>query len=86
MQVASAIGPGLAGAALLQLSVAQVYVVFGLAQFACAFGYCIVPRYREFLALDHETVKGWYGREYQLAFLRGKNVVVSTPGVVRDPL
>lgn len=68
MQIAGSLGPALAGIALGHFPVGPVYIGFGLLEFLCAFGYYWVPRYREFLSLDHAAVKGWFGREYPAAF------------------
>ncbi|MDN3578881.1 MFS transporter [Chitinimonas viridis] len=73
MQIAGTLGPGLAGIALTSIPVREVYVVFGLAEFVFAFGYFLVPRYREFLALGHEEVRGWYGRQFPGAFRRAES-------------
>ncbi|QDQ28765.1 MFS transporter [Chitinimonas arctica] len=71
-QIAGTLGPGIAGVTLLHFPIGPVYIVFGLAVFASAFGYFVIPRYREFLSLDHTAVIGWYGKQYPKAFGRGE--------------
>lgn len=68
MQVAGALGPGLAGAALARWSVGQVYVAFGLGVFLAALGYLRVPGYRRFLELPHDEAEGHYARLHPQLF------------------
>ncbi|MBX9349437.1 MFS transporter [Chromobacterium vaccinii] len=67
-QAADAIGPALVGAALLHWSVTAVYAAAGLLMMASALGMLWVPRFREFLSLDHDRAKDWYRREYPQVF------------------
>ena len=69
--VASMIGPALAGVALLHLPVAAVFVAFGLTGAFCALGLGLVPGFRAFMALDHEQVDNFYGRHFPQAFADG---------------
>ncbi|PHV02934.1 MFS transporter [Iodobacter sp. BJB302] len=69
-QVAGAIGPALAGVALLHWQLPVVYTVFSLiaAVFACCFVF--IPRSKEFFELNHEQVNDWYRKEYPSGFER----------------
>jgi len=62
-QISSTLGPGLAGLALLGVSVAQCYVAFGIVIAGCTMGLSTIPKIREFLSLDHDAVTGWYEKE-----------------------
>lgn len=68
MTVAGALGPALAGLALLQWPVAQVYIAFGLAAALSALGFLLVPDFRTLMSLDHESVKDWYARRHPELF------------------
>lgn len=67
-QVAGILGPMIAGAALTHWAVGPVYTCFGLATCLLAFGFVLIPRSREFFALNHEQVKDWFRHEYPDAF------------------
>jgi MFS family permease len=67
-QVAQTLGPAIAGVALAHWSVRAVYLGFGLATFVSAFGFFLVPGFRAFMALDHDTVDNWYGKTYPKVF------------------
>ena len=67
-QIAGILGPMIAGAALTHWRVSQVYTCFGLATCLLAFGFVLIPRSREFFALNHEQVKDWFRHEYPHAF------------------
>jgi len=66
--IASAIGPTLAGLALLHASVGAVFVAFGLLGALAALGLAAVPGFRAFMALDHESVADFYARNFPAAF------------------
>ncbi|HEF5873695.1 TPA: MFS transporter [Burkholderia cenocepacia] len=76
-QVASALGPLLAGIALAHWPLPAVYSGFCLLASLMAVGFVLIPRSREFFELDHDQVVDWYRREYPEGF--------ATPGVT-DPL
>jgi MFS family permease len=67
-QIAGILGPMIAGAALTHWTVGMVYTGFGLATCVLAFGFVLIPRSREFFALNHDEVKDWFRREYPHAF------------------
>ncbi|MGF6726854.1 MFS family permease [Paraburkholderia sp. GAS41] len=67
-QIAGILGPMIAGAALTHWAVGKVYTCFGLATFLLAFGFVLIPRSREFFALNHDQVKDWFRHEYPYAF------------------
>ncbi|WP_098496219.1 MFS transporter [Collimonas sp. PA-H2] len=67
-QLASTLGPAVAGMALLHASVAQCYVLFGILIALCSIGLAVIPKMREFLSVDHDIANGWYQREYPAAF------------------
>ena len=67
-QIAGILGPMIAGAALAHWSVGNVYTCFGLATCLLAFGFVLIPRSREFFALNHDQVKDWFRHEYPHAF------------------
>ena len=67
-QIAGILGPMIAGAALTHWAVSKVYTCFGLATCLLAFGFVLIPRSREFFALDHDEVKDWFRHEYPHAF------------------
>ncbi len=68
-QVAGAIGPALVGVALAHWSVPVVYATFGVSMALSVLGFLLVPRFKEFLALDHEHIEDWYAREYPHVFV-----------------
>jgi MFS family permease len=76
-QVASALGPALAGIALARWPLPDVYSSFCLLASLMAVGFVLIPRSREFFELDHDQVVDWYRREYPGGF--------DTPGVA-NPL
>ena len=67
--IAGMIGPALAGIALLHASVAMVFAGFGLLGALAALGLAAVPGFRAFMALDHEAVDNFYGRNFPQAFV-----------------
>lgn len=67
-QVAGALGPALVGAALASWSVTAVYTAWGLLMAASVLGFLLVPRFKEFLTLDHDEVADWYRRQYPAVF------------------
>jgi MFS family permease len=67
-QIAGILGPMIAGAALTHWAVGKVYTCFGLATCLLALGFVLIPRSREFFALDHDQVKDWFRHEYPHAF------------------
>lgn len=67
-QVASAMGPALAGVALLHAPVDLVYGVFGVLAAFSALLLVRVTGFRDFMALDHHEVTNWYGKHYPEAF------------------
>lgn len=67
-QVASALGPALAGMALAHWPLPQVYAGFCLLASLMAVGFVLIPRSREFFELDHDQVVDWYRREYPEGF------------------
>jgi MFS family permease len=71
-QVAGAIGPALVGMALASYSVTAVYMTWGLLMATCVLGFLLVPRFKEFLTLDHQGATDWYRRQYPTAFPRRK--------------
>lgn len=68
-QVAGAIGPALAGAALAHWSVPVVYATFGALMSVSVLGFLFVPRFKEFLSLEHEHIEDWYARHYPHVFV-----------------
>ena len=68
VQVSQSLGPALAGVALAHGSVRIVYVLFGLLSATAALGFFLVPGFRAFMALEHDEVDGWYGKQYPAAF------------------
>ena len=80
-QVSAMVGPALAGVALGMLDVSVVYCCFAVALLVIALGYPMVPAIREFLKLDHSSVKGWYRTTHPEAFdteSRGASILVRT--------
>lgn len=67
-QVAGALGPALVGMALASYSVTTVYTAWGLLMAASVLGFLLVPRFKEFLTLDHDEVADWYRRQYPALF------------------
>ena len=67
-QIAGILGPMIAGVALTHWAVGKVYTCFGLATCLLAFGFVLIPRSREFFALNHDQVKDWFRHEYPDAF------------------
>lgn len=64
MQLASVLGPALAGLGLSAWPIERVYLAFGAGLFVMALGYALVPGYRRFLGLPHAEVAGLYAREH----------------------
>ena len=67
-QVASALGPALAGAALVHWSVGAVFAAFGVSGGMLSLGLMLVPGFRHFMALDHQAAEGWYAKACPQAF------------------
>ena len=67
-QVASALGPALAGAALARWNVGAVFACFGVLGGLLSLGLMLVPGFRHFMGLDHEAADGWYAKAYPHAF------------------
>ncbi|WP_275426109.1 MFS transporter [Paraburkholderia tuberum] len=67
-QIAGILGPMIAGAALTHWAVGEVYTCFGFGTCLLAFGFVLIPRSREFFALNHDQVKDWFRHEYPQAF------------------
>jgi predicted MFS family arabinose efflux permease len=67
-QMASAIGPALAGIALLHWQLPTVYTAFSLVAAAMACCFVLIPRSKEFFELDHAQVNDWYRKEYPSGF------------------
>jgi len=79
-QIAGILGPMLAGAALTHWAVGKVYTCFGLATCLLAFGFVLIPRSREFFALNHDQVKDWFRHEYPDAFKASEPPIGKSPG------
>lgn len=71
-QVAASMGPAIAGLALHAWTVQWVYLAFGVLGAAAALSLALVPGFREFMALSHDEVNGWYGRAHPEAFGHGR--------------
>jgi MFS family permease len=56
--IAGILGPMIAGVALTHWAVGKVYTCFGLATCLLAFGFVLIPRSREFFALNHGGCQG----------------------------
>ena len=67
-QLAGLAAPAVAGLLLQHLSVAQAYGGLSLAFLASSLLLLRVPSLGDFLRLDHESVRGWYGRQHPEAF------------------
>ena len=67
-QLAGAIGPLLVGVALARWNVDVVYTAFGLAMAPILLGFTLVPRFKEFLTMEHGQIVDWYAREYPEVF------------------
>lgn len=67
-QIAGAAGPAIVGVALGHWSVSVVYAGFGILMAISVLGFCLVPRFKEFLDLDHEEIVDWYPRQYPHVF------------------
>ncbi|MFM0639046.1 MFS transporter [Paraburkholderia metrosideri] len=70
-QVASALGPAIAGIALTHWPLPRVYTAFCLLASLMAIGFVLIPRSREFFGLPHDQVVDWYKREYPDGFSTG---------------
>jgi MFS family permease len=66
--LAAALAPALAGALLQHASVQAVYLLLAAGFAAGGLLLLLVPGLGPFLQLDHEGVRGWYGRHYPGAF------------------
>lgn len=67
-QCASVIGPALVGLALTWWSVDAVYTATGLMMATSVLGFALVPRFKEFLSLDHGQIVDWYAHQYPEVF------------------
>jgi MFS family permease len=67
-QIAGAIGPAIVGIALAHWSVSAVYAGTGILMAISVLGFCLVPRFKEFLELGHEHVEDWYRLQYPHIF------------------
>jgi len=68
-QIAGSIGAALVGATLSRWNVSIVYASFGFLMAISVLGFLLVPRFKEFLELDHERVQNWYINEYPHVFV-----------------
>lgn len=68
LQIASALGPALAGSWLKLATVSEVYIGMGLLGAASGIGLAFVPGLRQMMALDHEEVREWYARQHPQYF------------------
>jgi hypothetical protein len=68
-QIAGSIGAALVGATLSRWSVSIVYASFGILMASSVLGFLLVPRFKEFLELDHDRVQNWYVNEYPHVFV-----------------
>jgi hypothetical protein len=68
--LAAALAPALAGALLQHASVQAVYLLLAAGLAAGGLLLLLVPGLGPFLRLDHEQVRGWYGRHHPEAFGR----------------
>ena len=67
-QIAGAAGPAIVGAALMHWSVSAVYAGFGILMAISVLGFCLIPRFKEFLELEHDDIVDWYPRQYPHVF------------------
>lgn len=67
-QIAAAAGPALAGLALTHWSVNEVYAAFGVLTAIASSLIILIKGFKHFVNLDHESVDGWYGRQYPDVF------------------
>lgn len=67
-QLAALLAPALAGLLLQRWPVAAVYLALAGGFLASGLLLLAIPELRPFLRLEHEAVKGWYGRRYRQAF------------------
>jgi len=67
-QVAAALAPLLAGLLLQRWAVASVYLLLAVGFCLSGLLLLLVPGLGPFLRMDHESVRGWYGRRYPEAF------------------
>lgn len=70
-QIAGATGAAIVGGALEHWDVSVVYAGFGILMAISVLGFCLVPRFKEFLELDHEEIVDWYPRQYPHVFTDG---------------
>ncbi|MFC7419159.1 MFS transporter [Iodobacter arcticus] len=68
MNLASMLGPAIAGIALGIVDIDAVYATFGLGIFLVAITFPLLPNVRAFLALDHHEVKNWYAKQHPELF------------------
>ena len=68
-QIAGTIGAALVGVSLERWAVPMVYTGFGVLMAIFVLGFVLVPRFREFLELDHDRIQDWYVREYPQVFV-----------------
>ncbi|MCX7208013.1 MAG: MFS transporter [Proteobacteria bacterium] len=68
MNLASMLGPAIAGVALGMVEIDVVYTAFGLSLFLVAITFPLLPNIQAFLALDHHEVKNWYAKKHPELF------------------
>ncbi|MDW5417146.1 MFS transporter [Iodobacter sp. CM08] len=68
MNLSAMLGPAIAGAALGVFEVSTVYAAFGFALLLVSISFPLVPGIQHFLSLDHNEVKGWYGKQHPELF------------------
>ena len=78
-QVASVLGPALAGTALLHWNIGPVYVVFGLLTALTCSWLAWVPGFKQLMQLGHTEVENWYGRNFPWVFEAGANGETEVP-------
>ncbi|MET3436056.1 MFS transporter [Sphingomonas sp. 1185] len=71
-QVASIIGPAIAGFAILLSSTSWIYITFGFLITVVNIGYCWTPGLKTFLDASDADVDEWYGKFYPHAFDNAK--------------
>lgn len=72
IRLATTIGIAVAGAMLDHMSVATLYVVFGILSLVCALTTVLIPGYYEFMSLTEDEVAGYYQRRFPNAFILQK--------------
>lgn len=67
-QVASGIGAAVTGWLLAQYSINLLYAVYGAVIVLVGLGFMRIPGYRQFMAMRHENIEGYYGETYPEIF------------------